>query len=140
MQNDMKKCVRFIIPFSVTGAYSLNQIGEKYSTIKKKRTIEQSVFTAISSCGLKSTVVKFPVEINIYYDTQIDIDNCGFVSKAIIDALKVSLLGGDDNKNHVVRLTQQFWDKGGIGVEVKSVDKDTAPRPSKRRKATANKK
>lgn len=106
----------------------MNSSLNAYIKNKKKQDIMQA--TALALNQSKSTQQYFtPVSILIRYDSQLDIDNHGFVSKAIIDALKDAVLGGEDNKNHVVRLTQEFYSGKGIEVTVEPIEGDI-PRPS----------
>jgi Holliday junction resolvase RusA-like endonuclease len=121
----------FTIPtilLKITAGMSMNSSLNAYIKNKKKQDIMQA--TALALNQSKSTQQYFtPVSILIRYDSQLDIDNHGFVSKAIIDALKDAVLGGEDNKNHVVRLTQEFYSGKGIEVTVEPIEGDI-PRPS----------
>lgn len=111
----------FTIPFSVTAEYSLNRFGEKHVRAKKKKAIEEATEAALLKQGLKNTKVRIPVRITLYYNSRLDIDNHGQITKGIIDVIKVYLLNGEDNKNSVVELVQRFWDKKDIGVTVETV-------------------
>lgn len=129
--------ITFLIPFNVTSAYSLNTMSKAgVANTKKKKEIEEAAVYAMMTAGIKCRQIKKPVEIKISYDSQLDIDNHGYINKAIIDALKDYLLS-DDNKNHVVRLITEFWDGRDIKVEIRELD-NGVPAPSKRKARRRN--
>ena len=58
------------------------------------------------------------VEVNLYYNDRLDIDNHGYIAKLVIDSLK-GLFIVDDTKKYVKKLTQEFYEDQGILVEIK---------------------
>lgn len=129
--------IAFVIPIKVTSEYSLNNMSRAgVANTRKKKGIEEATIYAMMAAGIKRRQIERPVEIKISYDSQLDIDNHGYINKAIIDALKDYLLS-DDNKNHVVRLITEFWDGRDIKVEIRELD-NGVPAPSKRKARRRN--
>lgn len=127
------RTVKFTIPLTVTGKYSLNSIGDKYKKASIKKEIEEATYIAMKLHRLHNTKINTPVRITLYYDSGLDIDNHGFISKAIIDVVKIHLLNGDDNKNSVSELVQRFWDNKDIGVEIETVVSPSMPSKGKKK-------
>lgn len=66
-----------------------------------------------------------PVEISMYWDDRMDIDNHVMIGKMIVDALRGTVIE-DDNRKNVKSIHHEFWDKDCIGIIVsKSIDKQT---------------
>lgn len=62
-----------------------------------------------------------PVEIKIRYNTRLDIDNTGYISKMIIDSLKGYIII-DDDKRYIQRLITEFQTESkNVIVEVKEI-------------------
>ena len=115
----MKK-ISFKIPLDVNGRWSLNQI---YSGIHwtKRKTMAEEIHT-LTILGLRKSKVRkevfnMPVNIIIKYNSRLDIDNHGWLSKMITDGMKGYLIK-DDTKKYVKSLKQEFYDEEGILVEV----------------------
>lgn len=112
--------VEFTIPIAMTSEWSLNKIyAGKHWTARKKDAAEIHNAVKWALCAQKAKMFKHPVAVEIEYDCRLDIDNCGYMSKLIIDGLK-GIVIKDDTKKYVLSLKQSFWDGGGIRVKVKS--------------------
>ena len=114
----------FIIPVKMTSDWSLNKIysGKHWQARKKDaETIHDHVKWIL--LAQKAKMYTSPVEISIEYDCRLDIDNCGYMAKLIIDGMK-GIIIKDDTKKYVASLHQSFWDGGGIRVRVRRFDND----------------
>lgn len=115
--------IQFVIPLKVTGKYGLNKIyaGVHWSVRKRQaEEIHKLVVLALRAEGIKRKPHEKPVSISILYNTRMDIDNHGYLTKLIIDGLKGYLIQ-DDSKRYVRGITQGFWEGDGVLVEVRSV-------------------
>lgn len=111
---------RFVIDLSVTSKYSMNEIySGKHWSVRKKTADEIHELTqwCMIMSLVKKELYKKPVVVTISYDSRLDIDNHGWLSKMIIDAMKDYILK-DDTKKYVKELRQKFWNGDGILVEV----------------------
>lgn len=59
-----------------------------------------------------------PVEVRFFWDDGLDADNHAVLGKAFLDAMRGYILP-DDNRKWVKRVSHEFWDGGGILVEVR---------------------
>lgn len=94
-------------------------------TVRKKQAMEMHEITANSikdQCTPK--IFDTPVNVKIWYNTRMDIDNHGYLSKMIIDGMK-GLFIEDDTRKYVKSLYQGFHEKNKneIIVEVTACDK-----------------
>jgi hypothetical protein len=119
--------ISFEIPMTKKeiGKYSLNKF---YSTnihwTKRKQIADY--FHSLVQCTLYSNKIPRvlftkPVKITIYYNSNLDIDGHGVISKLIVDSLKGYLIT-DDTRKYFVNLEQEFWNGEGIRVEVSEID------------------
>lgn len=109
--------VSFEIPVRMDSGMSLNKIygGKHWS--ERKRDAEQvhSLIKLILNAIGKTEVFPCPVHICIEYNCRLDIDNCGYMSKLIIDGMK-GLPIKNDSPKYVQGLSQSFWNGDGIRV------------------------
>lgn len=63
---------------------------------------------------------KGPVELRFLFDDGLDCSNHAVIVKAVEDAMKGWVIE-DDNRRCVQRITTEFWDGGGIRVEVREL-------------------
>ena len=106
-----------------TGEYSLNQIYQGMHWTKRKRQADffhNFVRSEIQKQKVKVKMFKKPVEINLYFNDRLDIDNHGYIAKLIIDSLK-GLFIVDDTKKYIKKLTQEFYNEQGILVVIKEI-------------------
>lgn len=117
--------IEFVIPLKVTGKLGLNSL---YSTNKhwaKRKKEADSVHLAVKgallACKVPKKLFDCPVEVTLAYNSRLDIDNHGYLAKLLIDGLKGYLIA-DDNRKHVQKLTQKYWNGEGIKVEISKID------------------
>lgn len=110
------KDITFTIPLQIDKSLSLNDKSHYYRKNKAKQEIAQMVYYTLAHKRIPKKPFNKPVTVTIQYDSSLDIDNHGFVAKAIIDGLKGYLLH-DDDKRYVTRLVQEFQ-QGGNNVTV----------------------
>lgn len=110
----------FVIDFKVTSEYGMNKLyAGVHWTVRKRQAdyIHSLVQTALYVNKVPKKIYKRPVKVIIYYNSKLDIDNHGYLSKLIIDGMKGWLIE-DDKRKYVVELDQRFYDGQGILVEV----------------------
>lgn len=115
--------IEFVIDLNMTGKYSLNKIySGSHWTVRRSeaQTIHDLVKWSMVGQHVPKRILRPPVAVEIAYNCGLDIDNCGYMSKLIIDGLKGWLIE-DDNKKHVRQLTQSFWGGKGIRVRIEEV-------------------
>ena len=108
----------------INSNYSLNKY---YSGIhwkirqKDADYIHALVIHELKMEGVPEVPFKKPVEMHYYFNDRLDLSNHGAVVKMIEDALKGWVLI-DDSRKYVKKITQEFWDKDFIKVEVKEYE------------------
>ena len=105
--------VEFRIPYKVTGNEGLNNLyaGGHWGARKKKadkwhNLVHESLVTQIPK-----RIFDVPVIVAIGYDTRLDIDNHGYLSKMIVDGMKGYLIHNDSRK-YLLGLVQVFHNEG----------------------------
>lgn len=112
--------ISFVIDFKVTGDYGMNKLySGVHWTIRKRQAdyMHSLVQTALYVNKVPKKLFTKPVKVSISYNSKLDIDNHGYLSKLIIDGLKGWLIT-DDKRKYLVELDQKFWNGDGILVEV----------------------
>lgn len=114
--------IEFTIPIKMTAEWSLNKLYSGIHWAKRKAQADM-IHEAVQwkLLALKPKMFEKPVAVEILYDCKLDIDNCGYMSKLIIDGLKGTVIK-DDTKKYVAKLSQGFWDGGEIKVKVREND------------------
>lgn len=110
--------IEFVMPLDRAGEYSLNKIYAGVHWTKRQKQAQEMhwmVLGALKKAGIKKRICKGPVTIQLSYNTKMDIDNHGYLSKLIIDGLKGYLIM-DDTKKHVGCIIQDFWSGKGVKV------------------------
>lgn len=114
--------ITFEIPMTKKeiGKYSLNKFYAGMHWTKRKKIADY--FHSLVQCTLFANKIpkmlfENPVKITIYYNSNLDIDGHGVISKLIVDSLKGYLLT-DDTRKYFVNLEQEFWNGNGIKVEI----------------------
>ena len=112
--------ISFVIDFKVTSEYGLNKLyAGTHWTVRKRQAdfIHAMVQSTLYALKVPRTPFKTPVRVSISYNSKLDIDNHGYISKLIIDGLKGWVIQ-DDTKKYVKELEQKFWKGKGILVEI----------------------
>jgi Holliday junction resolvase RusA-like endonuclease len=117
--------VKFEINYKVTGKEGLNKLyaGSHWAIRKKKADYWHQLVQINMKKQLPKKIFKRPVIITIRYNTRLDIDNHGYLSKLIIDGMKGYLIE-EDSRKYVVGLCQVFheFEKDKIIIEVQEID------------------
>ena len=112
--------IRFTIDLKVTGEYGLNKIYAGVHWTKRKKQAEEIhelVYYSMMQQNVPPILFKKPVVIQINYNSRLDCDNHGYLTKLIVDGMKDYILK-DDSKKHVKEIRQKFWGEEGILVEI----------------------
>ena len=119
--------IEFVVRVKVSGKLGLNSL---YSTNKhwaaRKREAEavhEAVKFALMRQQIAREFVKTPIEIDISYNSRLDIDNHGYLAKLLIDGLKGYLIE-DDSPKFVKKLTQSYWTGEGIRVKIREYEQN----------------
>lgn len=118
--------ITFEIPVKMDSGMSLNKVyGGKHWTTRKKDAdiIHGLVRMVLAATRPKPELFTAPVAVTIEYNCRLDIDNCGYMSKLIIDGMK-GILIKDDSPKYVRSLVQKFYDGKRIRVTVEEVTED----------------
>ena len=113
--------VIFKLNLHKAGQFSLNSIYQGMHWTKRKQQADffhNFVVSELNRQKIKAKMFNKPVEVNLYYNDRLDIDNHGYIAKLVIDSLK-GLFIVDDTKKYVKKLTQEFYEDQGILVEIK---------------------
>ncbi len=112
--------IRFTIDLKVTGEYGLNKIYSGVHWTKRKKQAEEIhelVYYSMMQQNVPPILFKKPVRIDISYNSRLDCDNHGYLTKLIVDGMKDYILI-NDNKKYVKEIRQKFWGEEGILVEI----------------------
>ena len=107
----------------MNGNYGLNKIYAGQHWSKRRKTAEeihQLVACELLRQNVKRKIFQRPVQITLRYNSRLDIDNHGALTKMIIDGFKGYLIK-DDTRKYVQRIVQEFYDGEGIEVEIAEV-------------------
>ena len=113
--------MKFTIKHKITAKDSTNKIYSGMHWAKRKEIVDY--WHLLTTQAMRKQLPKYisdkPVMIRISYNSRLDIDNHGWVSKMIIDSIKGYLIV-DDTRKHVQCLIQDFHKEKGdiIKVEV----------------------
>lgn len=112
--------IAFVLDLDVTGEWGLNKLYAGVHWSKRKHQAEQIhglVQTTLKQKRIPRKVFTKPVNVRISYNSRLDIDNHGYLSKLIIDGLKGYLIE-DDRRKYIRALHQCFWSGEGVLVEI----------------------
>jgi Holliday junction resolvase RusA-like endonuclease len=112
--------IRFTIDLKVNADYGLNKIYAGVHWTKRKKQseeIHELVYYSMMQQNVPPILFKKPVVIQINYNSRLDCDNHGYLTKLIIDGMKDYILK-DDSKKYVKEIRQKFWGGDGILVEI----------------------
>lgn len=116
--------VEFQLPIKITSNFSLNSVysGEHWAKRKSRASyIHNLVYQEMKRQKVQKKVCTRPVMIEILYNSNLDIDNHGYLSKLIIDGMKGYLIQ-EDNRKYVIGLIQRFKSGHGITVRVEEIE------------------
>ena len=120
LQSEIKKTLEFKIPIEIDSNISLNLIysGVHWKKRREKATdIHNLVKIQLKKQKVEKKICENPVVIEIIYNSNLDIDNHGYLAKLIIDGMKDYLIQ-EDNKKYVAALLQGFQEEPGITVRM----------------------
>lgn len=111
----------FMVPLKITSALSLNKI---YSGIfwakRKKQKDDIKTLVKIALRGKKKIKFDKPVEIEMQFNSRLDVSNHAYIFKMIEDAIKERGIIEDDTDKYVKKCVMQKQDVfDGIVVCVK---------------------
>lgn len=91
----------------------------KHWSARKKDADELHMIarSAMNRAGIKNRLVKVPVQVQFFWDDNLDIDNHAAIGKAVLDSMKGFIIP-DDNRKWVKKVSHEFWDGGKILVKV----------------------
>ena len=125
----------FNLGINVNSRLGLNKVYEGGHWGRRKGLVDEIhniVWLELARQKIPKKCCEVPVCIEILYNSRLDIDNHGFLSKAILDSLKGWLIV-DDNRKYVRRLEQDFHSGDGVIVRIKNYENDEAWRTKARR-------
>lgn len=111
--------IRFTIDLKVNAEYGLNKSkGKHWGKLDQlANEVHELVYYSMLGQKVPRKLFKKPVRIDISYNSNLDCDNHGLVTKWIIDGMKGYLLK-DDSKKYVDGVYQTFWEGDGVLVEI----------------------
>ena len=104
-----------IVPVKIDRRWSLNEVYAGQSWHRRKKQADEIHETVGWLCRGKKRFLK-PVKISMWFHCRLDIDNCSYAAKLIIDGLRHGDLLVDDSPNYVRGLSLSFWDGNGVRV------------------------
>ncbi len=102
--------IRFELSMQINSEWGMNRIysGNHWNIRKSQaQQVHLMVKSAIRKQCKGAKLLTNPVSVRIWYNSHLDIDNHGYISKLIIDGMKGILLN-DDSRRYVKELTQGF--------------------------------
>ena len=117
--------VSFKLSLRPTSAWGMNKIyaGTHWNERKREAEAVHLLVRAAIRRQVKEGPFTKPVRVTLCYNSLLDIDNHGYLSKLIIDGMK-GILIADDDRRHVCEVVQGFHsgDPKEIWVEVCEMD------------------
>lgn len=102
--------------------FSLNAYyAGKHWSARKRDADDLHRITKIYMKRARGNIPDGPIEVIFRWDDGLDIDNHAAIGKAVVDAMKGSVIP-NDNRKWFRRVTHEFWDGGCIQVEVRNFD------------------
>lgn len=123
--------VSFVIRLRPTAEWGMNDLysqkKRRNDRMRQAEMVHLMVRAAIRKQVRPVNQFPKPVIVTIWFNSRLDVDNHGFLSKLIIDGMK-GLLIEDDDRKHVAGLEQYFHDDdpNDIFVEVRNVKEGKA--------------
>lgn len=122
----MRDTIRFELLLAPTSKWGMNSVysGKHWNSRNQQATqVHLMVRSAIRKQCRNITPFDRPVSVSIWYNSRLDLDNHGYLTKMIIDGMK-GLLIVDDDRRYVQELHQHFhaFDHRLIFVEVGEID------------------
>lgn len=117
--------VKFTVPLKIIGKkYGLNEIYKGIHWSVRKKTAEEIhelMYYSMMAQHVPKKLFKRPVVISISYNSNLDCDNHGYLTKMLVDGLKGYLIE-DDKREFVDEIRQKFYDGKDILIEIWEVD------------------
>lgn len=123
--------INFVIRLRPTAEWGMNDLysqkKRRNDRMRQAEMVHLMVRAAIRQQVRPVQQFRKPVVVTIWFNSRLDVDNHGFLSKLIIDGMK-GLLIEDDDRKHVAGLEQYFHDNdpNDIFVEVRNVKEGKA--------------
>ena len=130
MRGVSRMTVRFTLQIPVNASWGMNAVysGKKHWNQRQNQAndVHLLVKAAIRKQNRNVRLLKRPVAVRILYNSRLDIDNHGYLTKLIIDGMKGVLIE-DDDRRYVKSVTQAFHAgaKDLILVEVEETNEET---------------
>lgn len=112
--------VSFVLPLKVNSKLSLNSIYSGSHWRKRQKQAEQiheAVKLTLLSQRVPKLIFEKPVNIEFHWNSMLDLDNHGYLTKLIIDGLKGYLIR-DDTKKYVREIHHAYWLGKGVKISI----------------------
>ncbi|MDW5300738.1 MAG: hypothetical protein SA378_11490 [Sedimentibacter sp.] len=112
--------IKFTVDLKVNGNYGMNKIYSGKHWSKRNADAEEIhdlVYYSMMQQNVPPVIFKKPVVIQMNYNSNLDIDNHGYLTKMIVDGLKGYLIK-DDKRKYVNEIRQKFHDGKDVIVEI----------------------
>ena len=120
---EIGKKIELILPLKVSSKLSLNSVySSNHWTIRKRQAeeIHTLVKLELLSKRIPRKIFKNPIRINFYWNSMLDLDNHGYLTKLIIDGLKGYLIH-DDTKKYIQEIHHSYWLGKGVKIEISEI-------------------
>lgn len=115
--------IELILPFKVNSKLSLNSVySSKHWSVRKRQAeyIHGIVKMELLTRKIPRKIFKNPVRISFYWNSMLDLDNHGYLTKLIIDGLKGHLIH-DDTKKYIQEIHHSYWLGKGVKIEISEI-------------------
>lgn len=115
--------IEFVLDFEVNGDLSLNKIYAGKSWHKRSREANEYhklVKFKLMEQRIPKKIFRKPVRIEFFWNSMLDLDNHGYLTKLIIDGLKGYLIA-NDSKKYVRKITHAYWLGNGVKIKISEV-------------------
>ena len=116
--------VEFVLPLKITSKLSLNKVysGLHWSKRQKEaKQIHEIMRLELLKQKVPRKMFDKPVNIEFYWNSLLDLDNHGYITKLIIDGLKGYLIY-DDTKKYVQEIHHAYWLGNGVKIKIEEID------------------
>ena len=115
--------IELVLPLKINSKVSLNSIySSTHWTVRKRQAnyIHDIVKMELLTRKIPREIFENPVRINFWWNSMLDLDNHGYLTKLIIDGLKGYLIH-DDTKKHVQEIHHGYWLGKGVKIEISEI-------------------
>lgn len=108
------------LPLKINAGFSLNAVYGGIHWARRRhqaKQIHELVGLELRRQLIPHHLATVPVSVHFSWNSNLDLDNHGYLAKLIIDGLKGYVIK-DDSKPYIKGISHEYWDGPGVSVTV----------------------